>query len=596
MKTTGKKKRKEFRGEKVVSGIAIGPAFLFGTRLIDFPQYWVHLGEIKAEIKRFEKALEQCRRQLDQIKSKLCRIQGREQITILDSHILFLRDELLVRSTRSSIETDHINAEWALHKTMAEIKQAFSRINQPYIQERKYDIDYIENAIQRNLMGQAQDFFPKVPRGSIVVAYDLSPAEILHLVRYKIGGFATETGGLSSHTAIVARSLQIPSVIGVEGIFDQIVEGDILVIDGFQGRVKLNPPTRELSKYRTTRRRKIASERVMKKEAQDEARTKDGHLIKILANMELTDEIDSIKESGAYGVGLYRTEFLFLDRETIPSEEEQEKTYNYVLKKLSPSEVTIRTVDLGADKLSSNQQYVDQPNPALGLRAIRYCMRERKTFTSQLRALIRASKPGNLKLCFPMISSVDEFRKTKKIFMDLLNESQKEWMRTCPKIALGVMIETPAAALEVDLLAQEVDFFSVGTNDLIQYLLAVDRTNELVSYLYTPLHPSVIRLLLRITEIARQYGKEVTLCGEMAADPQYLILVMALGFDRLSMNPASIPRIKKMIRMVSMEQAKNLLDKAMKCSSYKEMTKVLQTRMPEMFPHHFQQTFKNLMI
>lgn len=587
MKNKGKKTRRVFKGEPVVGGIAVGKAALFGTRVISFPKYWVHDGEIEAEIKRFYRALQECQDQLTQIKSKLCRIQGREQITILDSHILLLKDELLVKNTVSTIEDDHINAEWALDKTIKEIKEAFSKINQSYFRERRYDIDYIENAICRSLMGKTQDFFRKVARGAIVIAPDLSPAETLHLIRYHVGGFAIEMGGINSHTAIVARSLEIPSIIGIDGLSKRISEGDTLIINGDEGRIILNPSLSELKKYLKRRRVHLASDKAMKKEAKIEASSCDGHSMRILANMELSDEIEAINESGADGVGLYRTEFLFLDRETLPDPEEQEQIYKKVLKKLHPREVTIRTVDLGADKMKPAQKYSDQANPALGLRAIRFCMRERTIFTDQLKALLAASSIGNLKICIPMISSADEFRRVKKIVMELTATMKKKGIQVADNVPLGVMIETPAAAMEIDLLAMEADFFSIGTNDLIQYLLAVDRTNELVSYLYNPLHPSVIRILKQIADAARQFDKEATLCGEMAADPLYLLLLMALGYSRLSMNAASVPRIKKIIRMTNMDEGYKLLQKVISSGSYKESRKIIHHKMQEIFPQYF---------
>lgn len=586
MKNKGK--RKVFKGEPVAGGIAIGQAFLFGTRRIPFPKYWIHEGEVKSEIKRFTKSLQACKEALGQIKSKLCRIQGREQITILDSHILLLQDELLVRNTIGTIETEHINAEWAFDKAISEIKLAFSRINQAYFRERKYDINYIENAVQRDLMGKTQEFFQKIKKGSLIVAYDLSPAETLHLIRYRVGGFVTETGGANSHTAIVARSLEIPYVIGVAGLSKAVNDGDTLIIDAGKATVTVHPTKKETHSYRGKQKKQITSDLLMKKEVKREATTLDGHTVKILANMEFVDEIESIRECGTHGIGLYRTEFLFLERAQLPDVREQEKIYRTVLKKLYPREVTIRTVDLGAEKLKPGSQYADQANPALGLRAIRFCMREKKIFVDQLTALLKASKEGHLNICIPMISSLDEFRRAKKMVMDVKDELVKKGNKISDSIRLGVMIETPAAVMEMDLLAAEADFFSVGTNDLIQYLLAVDRTNELVSYLYTPLHPSVIRTLKKITDTAAQYGKEVTLCGEMAADPMYLLLVMALGFNRLSMNSASIPRIKKLIRMTTMEEGMSLLGRVLEGTSYRDNQRVIQSRMLERFPEYFQ--------
>lgn len=584
-KNDQRKKRIEFKGEVASSGMAIGEATIYGARLLDFPKYWIHDGEIKNETRRFRSALYDCKSQIENIKSKLCRIQGREQINILESQALLIQDEFLVENTIHAIEKNHINAEWACFEVMEEIKGAFSKINQSYIQERKTDIDAIQVTILQHLMGLSQDYFKKVKKDSIVVAHNLSPAESLYLMKYRVQGFLTETGGPNSHTAIVARSLEIPSLFGIEGLMDVVSEGDKVIIDSQKGKVLVNPFVREIKAYQKLINKEVLEKKAMQKEATLEAKTKDGYEVHIHANFELLDELDLFDDCGAEGIGLYRTEYLFLNRKDVPSEEEQEKVYKEILKKIAPYPVTIRTVDLGADKLMPQVLYADQPNPALGLRAIRFCMKEKKFLTDQLRALGKASKYGNLKICIPMISNVDEFRKVKKVVREVFDELEELKDK---KIPLGIMVETPSAAMEMDLLAREVDFFSVGTNDLIQYLLAVDRTNELVSHLYTPFHPSVIRTLKRIIEVATQFGKEVVLCGEMAADPLYLFLLIALGYNQLSMNAASIPRIKKMIRSMTMEAAKTLLAKVLVSSSHKETKKLVQATMEEVFPEHFE--------
>lgn len=588
MKNKKRPRRKEFKGEVAAPGIAIGKVHPVGTRSLSFSQYWINDSEVKTEIQRFHRSLKECKNQLDQIKSKLCTLEGRDQISILDSHILLLQDELLVRNTVATIEKEHINAEWALHKTMDEIKQAFAKINQTYLKERRYDIDYIENAILRNLLGKGKKLLNKVPAGSIIVAFDLSPADTLHLVRFKIGGFVIERGGLNSHTAIVARSLAIPTLMGVKDIYESIQEKDPIIVDGEMGRIIHHPRAIDLKNYSKKQESQRAEEKRIKKEAKLEAKTIDGTAIQILANVELPEEIGLLQSYRTDGVGLYRTEFLFLDREIPPDEKEQEDKYKIILKKMAPHEVTIRTIDLGADKLSKNMNYADEMNPALGLRAIRFCLRERKIFMEQLRALLKASAHGKLKICLPMISNITEFRKIKKIIRELIAEMKTKKVRLPDSIPLGVMIETPAAAMEIDLLAREADFFSVGTNDLIQYLLAVDRTNELVSYLYNPLHPSVIRILKHVVDTANKFGKEVTICGEMAGDPFYIPLLIALGFNRLSMNVASIPKVKKILRMTSLTEAQALLTKVLGSSSYTENQRILENRMKELFPQYFQ--------
>lgn len=576
-------------GEGLVAGVAMGPVFLYGSRKPIFTRTWIHEGEVQKEIKRFYWALDEARSQLNQIKSKLCKIQGRDQITILDSHMLLLKDDLLVRNTVNAITQEHVNTEWALDKTMGEIKEAFSKMNQAYFRDREYDIDYIENAILQNLMGCPQDFLKRVPKGSIIVAPDLSPAEVLHLIRYRVAGFVLERGSTNTHTSIVLRAMGIPSLFRVENLIDRVFEGDFLILNGHEGRLVINPRALEIERCEKQRKNEISQGRLIKKEAQEEAKTMDDHPVVVLGNMELVDELDLLEEYGTQGIGLYRTEFLFMNRKTPPTLDEQVRVYREVLHHFAPLEVTIRTLDVGADKLGPYDAYsVNQPNPALGLRGIRFCLKEKKIFTDQLEALILASGAGQLKICIPMVSSADEFIKVKKLFNEIYEDIKNKDKNISKNISLGAMIEVPSAVYEMDLLAKEADFFSLGTNDLIQYLLAVDRTNELVSDMFKPTAISVIRVLSYIVLMAKKHEKEVTVCGEMAGDPIYLWLLLGLGYKRLSMNAASIPKIKKLIRMTSLESARQMVEKIMGSHSSKEIQKILQSKMKENFPQYFQ--------
>ncbi len=578
---------RQFTGLPASPGIALGKPALLGRSLIDYPRYWIPVNEVKGEVRRFNEALNQLKTQLDRLKSKLCRLQGQEQIGILDTHLLFLKDELLVKNTIACIEKNLINAEWATSQTIHEIIQAFSKIDQAYFRERKYDLHFVERAILRNLMEEGEALFEKVPNGAIIVAHDLSPAEMLHFIRYKIGGLILATGGLNSHTVILSRSLKIPCVIGIEKLEHLLTEKDRILLDGHRGKILVNPRSSEKARYEKIRKDQEAVDRAMRREARFPAFTLDGKKIELLANMEFLDEIDFVREYGAHGVGLYRTEFLFLDRKNPPSLEEQEEVYKKILKRLKPREITIRTLDLGAEKIAPQQGYAEQGNPALGLRAIRYCLRDLALFTTQLKALYRASVHGNLKICFPMISNTDEFKQVKKVVRQVLTELKKERTSFNEQVPLGVMIETPSAVVEMDLLAGEADFFSVGSNDLTQYLLAVDRNNELVASLYSPFHPSVIRSLKQIIDIAERYGKEVTLCGEIAGDPIFLLLLVAMGFDRLSMNAVSIPRVKKIIRQTSLSEAQELLARVLANTSGKENKRLTYQKMGELFPEYF---------
>lgn len=587
MNNRKKSPRRVLQGLGLVGGLVYGKVLRLGQEEIDFPKYWISDTDCDGEVGRFYKAIRLAKRQIQQIKARLCHIQGREQIQILDSMILLIDDELLVKNTILAIQSDYINVEWAFHNNITDIKGVFSKMQKTHLREKKYDIDFIENAILSNLMGRMPHYVQDIPKDSIVVADSLSPADTLHLFRAKIRAFVTETGGIHSHMAIMARSMDIPSVIGVEGIAHMVTAKDVLLVDGRTGSVVVSPHAREMEQAKRERIKQLVLQQSLKKAARKAALTRDNKSIKVMANIELLSEVDLVREFGADGVGLFRTEFLFLDREHMPSVEEQFKTYSQILKKLAPREVIMRTVDLGADKLNANPIFEDQANPALGLRAIRYCLYDRGFFKDQLRALIMASTTGNLKICLPMISTLEEVQKVQQIIKSIQAELRHEGVDFSGSIPLGVMIETPAACLEADLLAREVDFFSVGTNDLVQYLLAVDRNNELVSDLYSPLHPSVMRALERIIIAARELNREVTLCGEIASDPVYLPLLIAMGFESLSMNMAAIPKIKSLIRRTETKMAQELWRGIARKSTKRDMLKYLSASLKTEYPEYF---------
>ncbi len=571
------KNKSQYAGYGVSGGIAIGRVHLLTTKVKNFPKYWIHAGEVKIETLRFRAALTACREQINQLKSKICQIQGGEQMSILDSHMLLVNDDLLVRNTVNSIKTDLINAEWALHKTLADIRGVFLRMSHAYFRDRESDINDVENALLKCLLGKGIWKEDSIPQNRVIVSEELSPADIIKLAKYRIAGLVMEGGGIHSHAAIIAHSLHVPAVISVKKIKGMVKDGDLVVVDGDSGLVYVRPTKARQQTFLNRKKKYFKKENLIQKEAKKKAVTLDGREICIMANMELLDETDHIIENGADGIGLFRTEFLFMRREGPPSEKEQQTIYRALINKMKGKEVTIRTFDISADKLPYGGDYPEQDNPALGLRALRYCLRENSLFRAQLKALLLASRAGPIKICLPMVSCVEELREVKKILESIkseLGESGK--YRSSFRYSLGVMIETPAAAIECDLLCVESDFLSVGTNDLVQYLLAVDRNNDLVSHLYSASHPSVIRTLKRITDTSKSYSRSVTVCGEMAADPLYLKMLIGLGFDELSMSPASIPRIKKMIRNFKYQDCMALVVKLLSCATQKEITKVIQ--------------------
>jgi len=413
---------------------------------------------------------------------------------------------------------------------------------------------------------------------------DLSPAEVASIPKDKVKGFAMEAGGETSHTAIISRALEIAAIFGINGIFEDIEDGEMLILDGIKGILIASPSKKELEQYKSIQKRYQALERILLDEIDLPAETQDGFRIKIEANMELVEEIPSLLEHGAEGIGLYRTEYLFLNRLDEPSEEEQYENYVSVLKQLGDRPVTIRTIDLGGDKLTISQTYETQQNPALGLRAIRLCLREIPLFKTQLRALFRASTEGHLKILLPMISSIEELKQVRKIIKDVKRDLSTKKIPYRDSVPIGIMIEVPSAVFIARELARDCDFFSIGTNDLIQYGLAIDRCNEQVAHLYTPYHPAIIRMIKQTVDAAREAKIEVSVCGELAGDPLAITLMVGLGLNSLSMNPVSISRVKKLLRSITREQALMILEETLRLQSAEEIEKLLKRKTSHLLP------------
>ncbi len=578
---------KFIQGIGASQGIVIGKAYLVERSKVRLPQKRIRPEQVEEEVKRFLKAIQDSRDQLTEIKEKILDPEVRRHSFILDVHLMILDDQMLLQDTLDKIREKKVNAEWALDITLEKLDTAFKAIEDEYLRERRSDLHYVSERIFRNLLGKKHDDITKIKGKVIVVAHDLSPADTLQMNLKHVAGFITDIGGKVSHTAILSRSLGIPAVLGLEFATSLINGGDFLIIDGESGEVVINP-TEEVSQSFFERKRRIKSmEREVLKYASLSAETRDGVRIRLQANIGMVEEISSAKAHGAEGIGLYRTEILYLNRKDLPTEEEHFQTYRRLAESISPASATIRTLDIGGDKFLSDYSKNNEMNPAMGLRAIRFSLKETGIFKVQLRGILRASVHGKLRILFPMISGIEEIRQAKAILEEVKRGLVKERVPFDRGIQIGAMIEIPSASDIADILAKEVDFFSIGTNDLIQYALAVDRINEHVSYLYEPFHPAVLRIIRWVVQSGHQARIPVAICGEMAAEPVYAVVLLGLGLDEFSMNPASIPKVKKMLRMSRFEETRSLVEELFQFSTASEIEDHVRNWMAERLPEDF---------
>lgn len=572
-------------------GIVIGKAYLIERFKVRLPRKSIDSTQVDDEVSRFWRAIEESQNQLREIKEKILDPEVRQHAFILDVHMMILEDEMLIQNTVEHIRKKKVNSEWALDLTLEKLDAAFKAIEDEYLRERRSDLYYVSSRIFRNLMGRKHDDITKIKGKVIVVAHDLSPADTLQMNLNHVAGFITDIGGKVSHTAILSRSLGIPAVVGLEVATSLINGGDSLIIDGESGEVVIHP-TEEVSQSFLERRRKIRSmEREVLKYASLPAETRDGVRVYLQANIGMVDEIQSAKTYGAEGIGLYRTEILYLNRKDLPTEEEHYETYRRLVENISPATATIRTLDIGGDKFLPGYSKNNEMNPAMGLRAIRFSIKETDIFKTQLSGILRASTQGRLRILFPLISGIEEIRKAKALFEEVKKDLAKAKIPFDRGVKIGAMIEIPSASVMADILAREVDFFSIGTNDLIQYALAVDRINEHVSYLYEPLHPAILRIVRGVVQSARHAGIPVAICGEMAAEPAYMLILLGLGLEEFSMNPIAIPKVKKVLRMASVEETKSLAEILFKFSTAKEIKRYVRNWMAERFPEDYLKYF-----
>ena len=567
-------------------GVAVGHAFVIDDRRVRTPKVRLSGADVEAEVKRFDAAIAQSDAQLHALKTRLEGEggSGQEHGLILEVHRIMVQDEMFAGGIRALIVQDGINAEWAVRRVARRIKHQFDNLEDEYFRERRADVDFVADRVVRNLLGQTVDAEVELPPDAIVVAHEVSPSDAALLVKTgRVAAFVTDLGGQTSHTAIVARAREVPAVVGAARASQSIRQGDIVAVDGTRGVVLVAPTEAQLERLRESMREHLALEATALKTAELEAVTPDGYRMALNGNIEFPEEIPSLLAHGAEGIGLYRTEFLFLNRAEAPTEEEHYRCYRQVLEEMRGRPVTIRTLDLGGDKVPGKKPE-REVNPALGLRAIRYCLQHRELFRIQLRALVRASAHGDLRVMFPLVSGLSELREARTELEHCRSELGRQGVPVGKRFPVGIMVETPSAAWIADRLAQEAEFFSVGTNDLIQYSLAIDRGNRDVAYLYRPMHLAVLRSLQNIVQAAKSARIPVAMCGEMAGDPFTTLVLVALGFDSLSMTAGQISPVKNIIRSISRSDAQEVLAGAMECSTAEEIERFVATEFRRRYP------------
>lgn len=579
---------KIFRGIEASSGIAIGTARLTDRSRVAVAEVSIGDDEVEQERARFLAALQDAREELRAVKEHLSASRGPEHLYVVDTHLMILDDGMLTQGTLDLIAGARINAEAALRRNLQKFKEFFAGIEDEYLRERAGDVETVVERIMRAMVGKRQECIGSIDGGKIIiVAHDLSPTDILQIDKNKVIGFITDLGGRTSHTAILARALEIPAVVGLEMITGEEIDGLPMIIDGTDGTVVVNPDQDTFRDYLRRKQRYDYLEQEFLKLRDLPAETIDGHRISLMGNVEFPEEIPTLKGHGGEGVGLYRTEMLYMNRQGLPDEEEQYLAYSAIVEAMAPRPVTIRTLDVGGDKLATDLHLEDEMNPALGLRAIRLSLRKPEVFKTQLRAILRASARGKVRIFFPMISGIEEVRAAKAVLEEAKDELRFAGTSFDSGLEVGIMIEIPSAVVIADILAREVDFFSVGTNDLIQYSLAIDRTNEHLAHLYQPLHPAVLRSLRTVVEAAHDAGIRVCMCGEMAGEARYLPILLGLGFDELSMTGASIPRVKKVLRRSTRADARELVSRAFAFCSASEVETYLSGEISARFSESF---------
>lgn len=560
-----------FKGIPSSPGIAIGKAFLYRTAKIEVVLDTIGDNEIDDEIVRFENAKLKTKQQIERIYTRAVKTMGQDKAEIFKAHIAILEDPMLTEKVVNYIREEKLNAIASLDRTIKEFCSVFDGLDDEYMRERAVDIKDVGKRLLGNLAGIDTQSLRELPGKAIIIAEDLTPSDTAELNADKVMGFATDIGGKTSHTAIIARTLEIPAVLGLKDISKKVKQGDTVIVDGYRGKVFVNPTKEQVEEYIKLKRDLKQEERLLQRLRGLPAVTKDNRRVEISANIGVPDDVKTALKYGAEGVGLFRTEFLYMNRNMLPTEDEQYEEYKRVALDMGGRPVIIRTLDIGGDKDLPYFGFPKELNPFLGWRAIRMCLDRTDIFETQLRALLRASIHGNLKIMYPMISGIAEIRSANKILNEVKKDLDIKGIPYKKDLEVGIMVEIPSAAIMADALIKEVDFFSIGTNDLTQYTLAVDRTNEKISDLYDPLHPSVLRLVRNVIEESHKAGKWTGMCGELAGDPMAAVVLLGLGLDEFSMSASSIPKIKQIIRNTTYEEAKRIADHVINMSTGQEV-------------------------
>ena len=561
-----------FQGAGVSPGLARGVIHVVRDDLDDVPRYHIEPSQIGNEIARFEAALVQTRVQILEMQQKIAEAIGAKDAAIFDAHLLVVEDRTLIDEVLRKLETDLCNVEWVFQEVATRYAETLNKIDDPYLRERALDIQDVTKRVVRNLQGKAPKTFLALTEPHILVTHNLTPSDTASMNRANVLGIATDLCSRTSHAAILARSLSIPAVVGLHDITVKLETGQHVLLDGSDGCLIVDPMPETLARYGEieSRRAKVAAQ--LKELRETTSTTRDGRHIVLSANIELPEDVEAVAANGAEGIGLYRTEFLYLNRTTLPTEDEQCETYRKVAERVWPHPLIIRTFDLGGDKLAPGTVDIgDELNPFLGWRAIRFCLENLDIFKTQLRAILRVSAVGNVKIMFPMISGLDELRRAIAVLEECKKELRNSKNQMAEKVEVGAMIEIPGAAISAGALASEVDFFSVGTNDLIQYALAVDRVNEKIAHLYQPTHPAVLRLLKMVADAAHAGNIWVGVCGEMAGDVAFVPLLLGLGMDELSTAAILVPRVKRAVQSLAIPECRELVEAALQLNTASEI-------------------------